>query len=177
MDSAIFVGMYGQASDKLKLGLKVRSADEFSTLVVELTGLPQMPDTAQVVVQLLDSGDKVLKQAVAEADNTVTFFYLKPGKYYLRAFVDLNRNELWDTGQYDLDLQPEDVYYHNEEVECKEKWDVTRRWNLTGTPRFLQKPTTITKQKPDKEKKLKNRNLERAKQIGKEYIQQGMRSL
>jgi len=177
MDSAIFVGMYGHASEKQKLGLKVRSADEFSTLLVELSGLPAMPDTAQIVVQLLDTGDKLLRQAVAESDNTVTFFYLKPGKYYLRAFIDLNRNGLWDTGQYDLDLQPEDVYYHSEEVECKEKWDVTRRWNLTSTPRFRQKPAAITKQKPDKDKKQKNRNLERAKQIGKEYIQQNMRAL
>ena len=44
-------------------------------------------------------------------------------------------------------------------------------WNLTARRRFEQKPAAIVKQKPDKEKKLKNRNLERAKELGKEYVE------
>jgi hypothetical protein len=42
---------------------------------------------------------------------------------------------------------------------------------LTERARNEQKPLEITKQKPDKEKKLRNRNLDRAKELGKEYIQ------
>ena len=43
--------------------------------------------------------------------------------------------------------------------------------------RFKQKPDKIVKQKPEQAKKLKNRNLDRAKQLGIEYIQSktGMR--
>ena len=74
------------------------------------------------------------------------------------------------TGVYDDNLQPEEVYYHPSEIECKVKWDTQRSWNLTQTPRFRQKPAKITKQKPDKEKQLRNRNIERARQLGKEYI-------
>ena len=102
---------------------------------------------------------------------------MNPSTYYLSAYYDMNGNGKWDTGNYDEDLQPEPVYYFNEEVECKAKWDVSRKWNLTATPRFKQKPEKIIKQKPEKAKKLKNRNLERAKKLGKEYIQDktGMR--
>ena len=80
------------------------------------------------------------------------------------------------SGIYDQDLQAEPVYYCPEEVECKAKWDVNRTWSLTATPRYRQKPLSITKQKPDKQKQLKNRNLERAKKLGKEYIK-GERAL
>ena len=45
-----------------------------------------------------------------------------------------------------------------------------RRWNLNAVPLFKQKPQKLIKQKPDQAKKLKNRNLERAKQLGKEYL-------
>ena len=105
------------------------------------------------------------KNGVAE------FYYVNPGKYYLRAFVDSNGNGQWDTGDYYADRQAEAVYYYPEETECKAKWDVTRNWNLTARKRFDQKPAAIVKQKADKEKKLKNRNVERAKQMGKEYVQ------
>ena len=61
-------------------------------------------------------------------------------------------------------------------MECKEKWDVKESWNLTSLPRFRQKPEAITKQKGEQQKKLKNRNIERAKQLGKEYLKsQGVR--
>ena len=98
------------------------------------------------------------------------FFYLKPSTYFLRAFEDWNRNGRWDTGRYDDDLQAEPVYYFSEAIECKQKWDVSRSWNVTAKPRYQQKPAKITKQKPDKEKQLKNRNLQRAKEKGVQYL-------
>ena len=118
----------------------------------------------------MDNGDKVARQAVAHGSNPAEFYYLKPGSYYLRAFIDKNGNGVWDTGRYDDDLQPEPVYYNPEIVECKAKWDVSRQWNLTALPRYKQKAPAITKQKPDKEKQLRNRNLDRAKKLGKEYV-------
>ena len=99
------------------------------------------------------------------------FFYLSPGVYYLRAFIDRNGNGKWDTGDYANDLQAEEVYYYPESIECKAKFDVTLPWNLTATPLIRQKPDAITKQKPDKEQqKLRNRNAERAQQLGIEYV-------
>jgi hypothetical protein len=89
----------------------------------------------------------------------------------MRAFVDANGNNQWDTGNYDADYQPEAVYFNPQETECKAKWDITRDWNLTARPLFRQKPEALVKQKPEKERKQRNRNLERAKQLGKEYIQ------
>jgi len=172
IDSAAFVSIYGEASNPFKKGIKVRTNDEFSTLVVNLSGLPAMPDSAQLVVELLESGDKPARKAVMGADHAAEFFFVKPNAYYLRAFVDMNGNGVWDTGLYDTDRQAEPVFYHTEKVECKEKWDVTRSWNLTATPRYKQKPAAITKQKPDKEKQLRNRNIERARSMGKEYVKE-----
>ena len=170
VDSAAFEGIYGMVNDPLKMGLKVQKEDQYSTLFVKISGLPQMPDSARIVVQMLDQQDKPVKKAIVGNDNVAEFYYVKPGKYYLNAFIDLNGNGIWDTGQYDADLQAEAVYYFHEEVECKEKWDVTRNWNLIARPRFQQKPATITKQKPEQQKQQRNRNLERAKQLGKEYV-------
>ena len=166
IDSAAAANLYGVVNDPIKQGLKVRSESEFSTLVVNLSGVQ---DTG-IVVQLLNGSDAVVRQVRAR-DGVAEFFYVVPNKYYLRAFVDSNGNNQWDTGDYYANRQAEAVYYFSEETECKAKWDVTRNWNLTARRRFEQKPQAIVKQKPDKEKKLKNRNAERAKQLGKEYIE------
>ena len=170
VDSAAFVGIYGQVSNAIKQGIKVATQEEFCTLSVTLSNIPQTNDTACVMVRVLDSSGKIVKQKAADKERTADFIYVKPGKYYLSAFIDLNGNGVWDTGDYDQGLQAEPVYYHPEEIECKEKWDVSRDWNLTATPRHLQKPSKLVKQKPEKAKQQKNRNLERAKQLGKEYL-------
>jgi hypothetical protein len=42
---------------------------------------------------------------------------------------------------------------------------------MNARKRFNQKPAAITKQKTEQQKKLQNRNLQRAKELGKEYVQ------
>ena len=167
VDSAAFVDIYGLVSDPIKKGIKGRPLEELSSLVFRLSGVR---DTG-IVVELLDKDDKCLRQVRAGNDGEAAFFYLEEGKYYARAFVDRNGNDLWDTGNYDDDQQPEDVYYYSSEIECKANWDVTKQWNLTGKPRNQQKPGALVKQKDTKEKKQKkNRNAERARQLGIEYV-------
>ena len=169
IDSAAFVDIYGLASEAVKKGIKSKSLDEFASLVFRLSGVR---DTG-IVVQLLSREDKCLRQIRTGPDREAAFFYLDPGKFYARAFVDRNGNNLWDTGNYDEDLQPEDIYYFSSEIECKAKWDITKEWDLIAKPRNLQKPGALIKQKDNKEKKKKqNRNAERARKLGIEYIKQ-----
>jgi len=167
IDSAAFHSIYGLHTDAIKQSVKVKSLDEFSTLTVNVSG---SRNDSTLIVHLLDQQEKIIKQQTVK-DGRVTFLYVTPGKYYLRALDDANGNGRWDTGDYDADLQAEDVYYFTEATECKAKWEIKRTWNVTSTPRFQQKPGAITKQKADKEKKLKNRNADRAKQLGIQYIQ------
>ena len=166
IDSAAVVDIYGKASSPVKQGVKVDENDKFSTLQLKISG--NIPDTATVIVQLLNSSDAVTKEAKM-TDGTADFFYLKPGEYYVRAFIDNNGNGKWDTGDFYQNLQPEEVFYYSKKIECKEKWDLSLAWNLTATSAARQKPQAITKQKPEKEQKLRNRNAERAKKLGIKY--------
>ena len=167
IDSAAFVDIYGNASKPIKQGIKVKSLDDYSTLVFNISGTDAADST--IIVQMLGSNDAMIKE-VRVQDGKAKIEYISPGKYYFRAIIDTNGNGVWDTGDYDADCQPEAVYYYPKEIECKAKWDVTESWNLTAKPRFQQKPQAITKQKPEKAKQLKNRNVERAKQLGIEYL-------
>ena len=167
IDSAAFEDIYGRVSAPIKLGLKVRPMDDYSSLTVNITGC----NDTTLVVQLLNGSDAVVKQVKAEG-GSAAFFYVMPGTYYLRAFADSNGNGKWDTGDFYANRQAETVSYYTKEVECKAKWDITIGWNMAGRPADKQKPMDITKQKPDKEKGRSNRNANRAKELGIEYTGQ-----
>ena len=165
VDSAAFEDIYGLASKPIKQGFKVNSLDTYGTLLVNITSLHDLP----LIVQLLDAQDKVVKE-VKTVNGVAEFYYLKPQKYYMRLIVDRNNNGKWDTGNYDIDQQAEEVYYYPEAIECKAKWDLTESWDPLARELSLQKPGAITKQKPDKEKKVKNQNVQRAAKLGIQYV-------
>lgn len=152
IDSAAFVDIYGKVSPPFKQGFKVKSFDDYGTL---LLNIPTMTDTT-IVVQLLDAGDKIIKE-VTTNQGVAEFYYVSPSTYYVRMYIDSNRNGEWDTGLYSANRQPETVCYFPKEIEIRAKWDFTETWNPLATPVIQQKPAAVTKQKPDKDKKIKTR--------------------
>lgn len=164
VDTMAFTDIYGKTSAPKKQGFKVKTEDSYATLLFDITG---MADTT-VVVQLLNSQDVMVKE-VSTSNGRAEFFYIKPDTYYARMFIDTNKNGIWDTGDYAADRQAETTYYYPDKIECKAKWDLTLTWNPTSRSLNLQKPMTITKQKPEKEKTIKRRNQERAEKLGIPY--------
>ena len=167
VDSAAIVDIYGLASKPFKQGIKVKTLDDYATLFMDISGYA---DSAAVVVQLIDKGDKVVAVSRMESDHTASFYYVKPGTYFVRAFVDRNNNGVWDTGNYDADEQAEAVYYYSREIETKAKFDITLSWNLLEKPLNQQKPSALVKKKATKQKKQMNRNADRAAQLGIQYV-------
>jgi hypothetical protein len=167
VDSAAFVDIYGLVSKPYKQGIKVKTLDDYGTLFLEMGGVQ---DSGKVVVQLVDRSDKEIARTIMEPDGTAQFYYLNPGKYYAKAFIDSNGNGRWDTGNYDAHLQAERVFYYPREIETKAKWDITLQWQLMDKPLNQQKPSQLVKKKAAAKKKQKNRNADRAKELGIPYI-------
>ena len=151
------------------MGFKVNENDTYGTLLVTILNMKDK----HLLLELLDGSGKTVKK-VATDNGQAEFFYLKESVYYLRMIVDDNRNGRWDTGDFDQDRQPEEVYYYPEEISIKAKWDITETWNPKDKRIFEQKPGKLVKQKADKQKKIANRNARRAAQMGIEYIKKNM---
>lgn len=159
VDTGAFVNIYGKRSESFTKQVKVRSADTFGSLFIHLTGV----DTC-AVVELLNSSDKVVKRAKVNPSMTAEFYYVDAGTYYMRMFCDRNGNGVWDTGAYDEHHQAEEVYYYPGSFVVRENWDINQEWAPKSLPVQKQKPSQITKQKPDKDKNLKKKNLDRLKE-------------
>lgn len=161
VDSAAFIGLYGKVSKPYDGTLNLKKEDAYSTLFVKLVGTDSC-----AIVQLLDKSDKIVKE-VNGYTGQANFYYITPGEYYLRLYLDRNHNNKWDTGDFKKDLQAEEVYYYPGMLKLKAQWEFDQTWDITTTPFTKQKPLDITKQRPDAAKTIRNRNAERARNLHK----------
>ena len=158
VDSTAFHGIYGLFTDKIRQEFKVRSEDEYFTLHFIVTGADK-----QAFIELLDAQDKVVRRRRVE-NGIADFYFLNPGKYGARLINDRNGNGVWDTGDFEKKIQPEEVFYLPKLVEYKALWDVNENWDIHETTLDKQKVDDLKKQKPDDEKRKKEREQRMAEE-------------
>lgn len=163
IDSMAFKGIYGLHTDKVKQAIKVKKMDEYGTILLNIKGA-----APNAVTELLDASGNVLRQQPVTVEGTADFYFLNPNtKYYIRLFNDRNNNGVWDTGDYDKKIQPEEMYYFPKVWEMKANFEFEENWDINAVPVDKQKLDEIKKQKPEEQKKVQDRNKERARKLGR----------
>ena len=154
-DSAAFKGLYGGVSTKFEREIKFKSLDDYALLHVNIAGVGN-----EGIVQLLNAaGNAVMENHTS--NGRCSFYFVKPGVYYMRLISDTNGNGKWDTGDYAKGVEPEKVFYYHHSLELRALFEYTQDdWDINA-PLNEQKPLEITKQKPDKERRKQNRNATR----------------
>ncbi len=167
IDSASIVGLYGLHNDALEHEIRFAPLDTYSTFTVNVAN-----PKSSYLIELLDNKGDITRCGRIE-EGKVDFFFLIPGKYYVRLIDDVNMNGKWDTGEYAEKRQPENVYYINKVFDLKQDWyHETEMWDVLATPLNKQKPEAITKQKADKKKTITNKNKEREEKMAKQMAEQ-----
>ena len=160
VDSAAIEGLSGLVNKPLRSEFSITKSEDVGSLFVALQGV----DTT-AVVQLMQSGDKVIKQ-VRVASGSADFFYVKPGEYYLKLFLDENGNNRWDTGDYSQRRQPETVVYYPEQITIRGGWDTDISWNTRALSPLEQKPLELRKTKQSgRQQSAHEKNVERLKKL------------
>lgn len=146
VDSLAMTDIYGLQTKPLKVDFNVRKMEEYGNIVFNI---PAVRDSA--IVELLDGTDKVVLHTQVK-NHRAELLNLLPGKYYARLFIDRNGNGKYDTGNYDMHLQPEETVYYPGAINLKKNWDVEQTWDIYATPIDKQKPEAIKKNKPERKK-------------------------
>ena len=146
VDSLAMTDIYGLQTKPLKVDFNVRKMEEYGNIVFNI---PAVRDSA--IVELLDGTDKVVLHTPVK-NHRAELLNLLPGKYYARLFIDRNGNGKYDTGNYDMHLQPEETVYYPGAINLKKNWDVEQTWDIYATPIDKQKPEAIKKNKPERKK-------------------------
>ena len=102
-----FRDINGFWSDSTLVKVSLPTDEALSSLELALSGVDR-----KIIVDLLgEKRDKVLRSYVTDHDGTLSFPYLRTGKYSVRITLDGNRNSIVDTGSLLEHRQPETVAF------------------------------------------------------------------
>lgn len=155
-DSLALTDIYGVWNKTFTFEFKVKEFEDYGNISFDITDLAMAGDSVNVIVELLSQSDAVVDTTTVR-DGVARFSFVAPGTYYARAYIDVNRNGKWDTGNLADSIQPEDVFYFPKKLTLRKNWDIDQEWALFDTPVDAQKPNEIKKNKP----KTRDRNANR----------------
>lgn len=147
-DSLAIRSIYGEWIKDFRHEFTVKMPEDYGNVIFGITDLNLVPDSADIVVELLGKDDKPVQTKRVGANGEVVFNFVNPDTYYARAFADRNHNGVWDAGNIAGSIQPEDVFYYPKKITLRKNWDIDQDWSLFDTPVDRQKPNDIKKNKP-----------------------------
>lgn len=127
IDSAAFIDMRGLSNDSLLMDFKTNSAKEFGTLFANLF----FAQTDQnYIVQLFDEKNNLLGTFFLSENKKLIVNNLTSGNYKFKIIHDINKNGIWDTGNYLLKKQAEPVFISRSKIIIKKNWDTDIDWKV-----------------------------------------------
>ena len=117
----------GTENDTLQFNVVSQTLEDYGNVFLDVI----TNNESKFILHLLDSNSNIIREFNnVNSNSTYTFDYIRPGKYTFRLIEDLNSNDIWDTGNYLKQVQPEPVYYFPSELDVRANWDLNETFNL-----------------------------------------------
>src|ERR1035437_353226 len=136
IDSAAIKSIYNVYSKKFKQDFKTQEEEYYGKIILNLKNV-----TGPTIVQLLgdEKEEKIIQSKRVTKDGLVTFEFLEPRKYLIKAIFDRNNNGKWDTGNLKKKIQPEEVMYYLSVVKVRSNWENKPDWTLPAQQPSVKK--------------------------------------
>ena len=126
-----FRDINGHYNDSTQVNVALPQDETLSTMILNLSGVGE-----KYIIDLQDEKRaNILRTYVIDSDTSLTFPYLKSGKYSIRITQDVNRNSLVDVGDVLAHILPEKVKYYkindNFQINIPEASEVTQDIDLS----------------------------------------------
>ncbi|MEA3496496.1 MAG: hypothetical protein U9R42_10715, partial [Bacteroidota bacterium] len=114
-------------NDTVAFGFSVMKEEELGIINLDLKkGIKK-----NIIVELIDSKDKLVRKRIIKNTQQITFDFLKVGSYKIRFIIDENSNGKWDTGELNKRKQAERVLYFDKTIELKANWELTEEFEIS----------------------------------------------
>ena len=117
-ESSALTSVFQEKSNALEIDINLVEEKEFGKLIVNLSKFE-----GPLLVELVQQSTTIQTQKTT-APNLLHFSNLLPGDYHFRIVRDTNQNGIWDTGDYSIGQQPEDVLLFSTPVKVRANWDI-----------------------------------------------------
>jgi len=117
----------GTENDTLQYNVVSQTLEDYGNVFLDVI----TNNDSKYILHLIDSSSNIIREFNnVNSNSTIIFDYIRPGKYTFRLIEDINSNDIWDTGNYLKQVQPEPVYYFPNELDVRANWDLNETFNL-----------------------------------------------
>ncbi len=116
---------YGMQNDSLKIQFRTSKVTSYGSLYLTLNNVKSYP----IIIELINDTGKVVAKKYSDKNEEYQFINIIPSRFKIRIIYDTNKNKKWDTGNFLLKKQPEEVYYSKSTINVKANW----KWTETLT--------------------------------------------
>ena len=117
----------GTENDTLQYNVVSQTLEDYGNVFLDVI----TNNDSKYILHLIDSSSNIIREFNnVNSNSTIIFDYIRPGKYTFRLIEDINSNDIWDTGNYLKQVQPEPVYYFPSELDIRANWDLNETFNL-----------------------------------------------
>lgn len=127
IDDSAFRSSMGLFNKKSNYNFTTATNEDYGILRIKMT--TSQPGTNHLI-HWCDDKDKILRIYQFSADTVLNLPNLLPGKYKLKAILDSNGNNRWDTGNYMQSIQPEKTIVREPLIEIRANWELEEEWRL-----------------------------------------------
>lgn len=119
-------------SDSVVYKYQTNSAEQFASLDLKLL----FPSKGAYIIQLLNDKNQIVNQQTislsltSSAEKTIRYNNVAAGNYHVKAIVDKNTNGVFDTGNYLLKQQAEEIYMTITPIKVLAGWEIEHEWML-----------------------------------------------
>ena len=105
-----FTDIYEVANDSLTYYFVTKELEDYGRITLNVNN----SNSKNVIIELLSgqNQDEIVERRFINSSAQLVFDLLEPIKYTIRAIIDENRNNKWDTGNYLKKQQPEVILYN-----------------------------------------------------------------
>ena len=108
-------------NDTIQMKFSTKKSTDYSAIFLTLNNIKSYP----VLIDLINEKGDLIVQKYSDKAEEYIYKNLPPSRYKIRIIYDTNKNKKWDTGNYLLKQQPEEVYYFKSVITAKANWEVT----------------------------------------------------
>ncbi len=127
LDEGAVVDVFGVYNDSIDFNFSLEDAEYYGNVTVFLND-SLLPTEENPIYEFSTESGKVLSSGRLNESNELVFENLNPGKYEFQITLDRNGNGKWDTGNYELMVQPERRILYSEPIEVRSNWDLEVKW-------------------------------------------------
>jgi uncharacterized protein (DUF2141 family) len=127
-----FKNSTGRTNDTTVFKYNTNSSKQYASLDLKII----VPKKDTYIIQLIDDKNFIVQEQTtsfslaSSAEKIIRFERLTAGNYTVRAVIDSNNNKKFDTGNYLLKQQPEEIFMSTSPIKILSGWEIEQEWLL-----------------------------------------------